>query len=47
MANQILVYKSMIENKLFDKEGQRFSFNQFLPENIAPQILNVINYFLQ
>ena len=47
MADQILVYKSTIENKLFDTESQRLSFNQFLPENIAPQILNVINNYFQ
>ena len=42
MANQILFFKSRIENNLFDSERHRTSFNQFFPENIAPQILQVI-----
>ena len=42
MANQILFFKSKIENNLFDSERHRTSFNQFFPENIAPQILQVI-----
>jgi glycosyltransferase involved in cell wall biosynthesis len=42
MANQILFFKSRIENNLFDSEFHCTSFNQFLPENISPHILQVI-----
>lgn len=43
MATQILKFKKLIENGNFDNDKQSCFFNQFLPENIAPQILDVIS----